>query len=86
MREVKPAMGREAAMGYSYRVRIESMIENKYYFFGKKIPFYRWVLERKHIAWRIEENGPWTPDKEKAIQWGNQLLDEIEKSPEGEYI
>lgn len=85
-RVVKASIGHAAAMKYEYRIRIETENFKKYFLFGKVIPFHRWVLERKYGAWSIQEFGPWSPDLAKVRQWGNKILDEIERLPKGEYI
>lgn len=85
-RVVKAGHGHAAAMGYKYRIRIESKQRKQFLILGKKVNMYRPVVERYFQSWEDCESGRWRKDKLVTIDKGNKFLDAIEKAPEGEYI
>lgn len=85
-RVVYAAHGQAKAMDKSYRVRIESRA--RFTWFGFKAPRteYRAMIEENFTAWKDYQSSYWTRSKKKAIEWGNDWLDDISTGPSGEYI
>tara|TARA_R100000808_G_scaffold21634_1_gene46771 strand:+ start:9294 stop:9569 length:276 start_codon:yes stop_codon:yes gene_type:complete len=91
MRIVTAAHGHDKAMGYHFRCRIESRIRITWFGFGNEITEFRPVIERSFKSWNNGKSwldykvGLWT-DKQTATELGNKILDDLESTPQGEYI
>ncbi len=68
------------------RVRIESRAI--FTWFGFKTPRteYRAMVEEHFMSWKDYYSSSWLSSREKAVEAGNDWLDDISSGPSGEYI
>lgn len=91
MREVKPAYGHIASVGYTYRIRVRSQEYRTWLGLGPKDIRWYWVRDRKFMS--VWEWDRWSmkyfygPNaKQDCIDHANQHLDDLEKGPKGEFV
>lgn len=78
-REVYPTY--DNAMGYKYRIRIES----KKRFWSNKLKW-RCVIERYFMSWYDYKKSEWFKTEKEAINLGTKILDAYEETPKGKYL